>query len=61
MMLNRPAPVDASREGWAGGSAALRRELAALHRVIAQMHFLLGMLFAVDATTLGILIAKLYC
>ena len=65
MMLNRPAPVDAPRASLAQEFAALRREMrrefAALRRSIAQMNFMLGMLFAVDATTLGILIAKLYC
>ena len=60
MMLNRPAPVDASREGWAEESAALRREFAAIHRLIAQINFMLGAMFVMQGTTLGILIAKLY-
>jgi len=53
MMLNRPAPVDVSRKSWA-------EESAAWHRTTAQMNFILGALFATNATMLGFLIAKLY-
>ena len=60
MMLNQPAPVDASRASLAQECAALRREFAALRRIIAQMNLMLGGLFVMNATTLGILIERLF-
>ena len=57
MTLNRLA----SLKRGARKSAAERGGMDELNRTFARIQILLTLTIAVDATTLGILIAKLYC
>ncbi len=57
MTLNRLASLKRK----ARKSAAERGGMDELNRTFARIQILLTLTIAVDATTLGILIAKLYC